>query len=441
MNRQAAQQQLYRTTTVGQLVAALVECQDQTDICHVFEHHQGSTLGFEIACQRLGIPKADWDYANNVSGFYSLVGIIGEKLGLPRHDPAAEKARRETLARLMKSPEATNQRNEPMEKAAKETKLLLDNLTDELSRELPNRKLDVWINPFQGVTYVPAGETVYLAFGINDVPSAVRTLREVYKNEGLERGVASHITAEQKLLAAGYVKAQVELRKDKLPIIGLVGKRDLVLELTSSLERVGTRVSRLEGWEHTEGGIQYRATRIPNEEGWLAQIVLPGSGQKRAGGMYHDLAEAEAKAFRMAKIVEFCQVKNIPLPPAGTLEPAPPGFDQYLRTGLNPSLKKEVKTIPEMNNNRMPYKFVGDRIITYYADNGGYCLVAYDTVNKRASQPLARSSSREEIEEMVASYDDGRKFAPKAATRKMKEMFIPAAKHIARASRGAEIER
>ena len=83
MNRQAAEQQVYRTTTVGQLLAALVECRDQTDICHVFEHHQGGTVGFEIACQRLGISKADWDYANNVSGFYALVGILAEKLGVP----------------------------------------------------------------------------------------------------------------------------------------------------------------------------------------------------------------------------------------------------------------------------------------------------------------------------------------------------------------------
>jgi hypothetical protein len=438
MNRQAAEQQVYRTTTVGQLVAALVECQDQTDICHVFEHHQGGTLGFEIACQRLGVPKADWDYANNVGGFHSLVGIIGEKLGLPRYDPAAEKARRETLAALMKSPEATDQRNEPMEKAAKETKLLLDSLTDELSRELPNRKVDVWINPFQEVTYVPAGETAYLTFGINALPSAVRALREVYKNEGLGRGVASHITAEQKLLAAGYVKAEVELRKDELPVIGVIGKRDLVSELVSSLESVGTRISWLEGWEHTERGIQYRATRIPDEEGWLAQIVLPGSGQKWAGGMYHLRDEAEAKALRMAKIVEFCQVKNLP---AATLEPAPPGFDEYLRTGLNPSVEKEVKTTPEMNSNRTPYKFVGEKIITYYPDNGGYCLVAYDTVNKRASQPLARSDSREEIERMIASYEDASMIVGKAATRKMREMFVPAAKHQPRAPRGPEIER
>src|SRR6267154_1451981 len=100
MNRQAAEQQVYRTTTVGQLVAALVECRDQTDICHVFEHHQGGTLGFEIAYQRLGISKADWDYANNVGGFYALVGIVAEKLGVPRYDPAAEKGRLEKVTGL-----------------------------------------------------------------------------------------------------------------------------------------------------------------------------------------------------------------------------------------------------------------------------------------------------------------------------------------------------
>src|SRR5260221_5966079 len=105
MNRQAAEQQVYGSTTVGQLVAALVECGDQTDICHVFEHQQGGTLGFEIACQWLGISKADWDYANNVGGFYALVGVVAEKLGAPRYDPAAEKGPGETVTGLMKSPE------------------------------------------------------------------------------------------------------------------------------------------------------------------------------------------------------------------------------------------------------------------------------------------------------------------------------------------------
>ena len=201
MNRQEAQHQVYRTTTVGQLVAALVECRDQTDICYVFEHHQGGTLGFEIACPRLGISKADWDYANNEAGFYALVGIVGEKLGLPRYDPAAEKARRETL----------DERN-------------------------------------------------------------------------------------------------------------------------------------------------------------------------------------------------------------------------------------KMKVTPEATKDRTRYKFVGDKIITYYADNGSYCLVAYDTVNKKASKPLARSNSREEIERMVASYDDARKAVGRATTRKRKDI-VATPKHQLRAPRAPELER
>ena len=75
MNRREAEQQIYRTTTVGQLLAALAESRDQTDIRHVFEHHEGGTLGFQIAYQRLGVSKSDWDYANNVAGFYALVGM------------------------------------------------------------------------------------------------------------------------------------------------------------------------------------------------------------------------------------------------------------------------------------------------------------------------------------------------------------------------------
>ncbi len=219
MNRQAAEQQVYRTTTVGQLVAALVECRDQTDICHVFEHHQGGTLGFEIACQRLGISKSDWDYANNVGGFYALVGIVAEKLGVPRYDPAAEKGRGETVTGLMKSPE----------------------------------------------------------------------------------------------------------------------------------EETRTKIS-----------------------------------------MSH--------------------------------------MDHKMR-------------VPGMSKDRAPYKIVGEKIITYYADNSGYCLVAYDTIRKKASQPLARSDSREEIERMVASYDDARKIVGKATTRKMREMFVSVAKHKPRAPRSPEIER
>ena len=67
--------------------------------------------------------------------------------------------------------------------------------------------------------------------------------------------------------------------------------------------------------------------------------------------------------------------------------------------------------------------------------------MAYDTIRKKASQPSARSDGREEIERMVASYDDARKIVGKAATRKMREMFVPAAKHQPRAPRGSQIER
>jgi hypothetical protein len=98
-------------------------------------------------------------------------------------------------------------------------------------------------------------------------------------------------------------------------------------------------------------------------------------------------------------------------------------------------------SVPGMRKDRTPYKLVGEKIITYYADNGGYYLVSYDTIRKKASQPLARSDSREEIERMVATYDDARKIVGKAATRKMREMFVPAAKHHPRAPRGPEIER
>ena len=94
MNGQVAEQQVFRTTTVGQLVAALVECRDQTDICYFFENHQGGTLGFAIAFQRLGISKADWDHANSEGGFYALVWIVAEKLGLPRYEIARRRNRK-----------------------------------------------------------------------------------------------------------------------------------------------------------------------------------------------------------------------------------------------------------------------------------------------------------------------------------------------------------
>jgi hypothetical protein len=41
VNSREAERQIYRTTTVGQLVAALVESRDNTDIRNVFAHHEG----------------------------------------------------------------------------------------------------------------------------------------------------------------------------------------------------------------------------------------------------------------------------------------------------------------------------------------------------------------------------------------------------------------
>jgi hypothetical protein len=49
MNLREAEQQIYRTTTVGQLLAALVQSRDETEIRHVFDRHKGGTRGFAIA--------------------------------------------------------------------------------------------------------------------------------------------------------------------------------------------------------------------------------------------------------------------------------------------------------------------------------------------------------------------------------------------------------
>jgi hypothetical protein len=103
MNARQAEEKIYRTDTARQLVAALIESRDQTDIRHVFDYHQGGSKGFEIASQRLGIQKAIGKFAMKKAGFYALVAIIAEKLGVPRYDAAAEKRRREAVAGLIKS--------------------------------------------------------------------------------------------------------------------------------------------------------------------------------------------------------------------------------------------------------------------------------------------------------------------------------------------------
>jgi hypothetical protein len=114
--------------------------------------------------------------------------------------------------------------------------------------------------------------------------------------------------------------------------------------------------------------------------------------------------------------------------------------EEETRTKISMNHMDHKMSVPGLGKDRTPYKFVGEKIITYYADNGGYCLVAYDTIRKKASQPLARSDSREEIERMVASYDDSRRIVGKAAARTA-EMFVPPAKNQPRTPRGQEIER
>src|SRR5258708_37967922 len=102
MNRRDAEHIVYRTGTIEQLVAALIESRDHTDIRRIFGHHEGGSRGFEIACRRLGIPKKDWGYANNVVGFLALIGILGDNLKLSKHEPAPLKTRLKKTVMSMK---------------------------------------------------------------------------------------------------------------------------------------------------------------------------------------------------------------------------------------------------------------------------------------------------------------------------------------------------
>jgi hypothetical protein len=70
-----------------QLIAAFMKSRDQTDVCYVFEDHQGSILDFEMPCRCFGVSKDDWDYAMSEGGIYFLAAIIGKQMGLPRYDP------------------------------------------------------------------------------------------------------------------------------------------------------------------------------------------------------------------------------------------------------------------------------------------------------------------------------------------------------------------
>jgi hypothetical protein len=108
------------------------------------------------------------------------------------------------------------------------------------------------------------------------------------------------------------------------------------------------------------------------------------------------------------------------------------------------SVQQEIRNAEretKMRNEQTLYKVVGDKIITYYAAGGRYCLVSYDTINKRASEPLATATNREEIERLVANYDAGKKTVRQSATRKINEMFVPGAHRDLCATRDPEGER
>jgi hypothetical protein len=89
---------------------------------------------------------------------------------------------------------------------------------------------------------VNAGYTVYLTFGVDDVPAAVRALREIYRSAGIEKGDAACEATEARLLTEGCVKAEALVRGAQKPVLRLEGKPELVSQLASSLERVGIRV-------------------------------------------------------------------------------------------------------------------------------------------------------------------------------------------------------
>src|SRR5260221_14345837 len=93
MNRRDAEHIVYRTGTIEQLVAALIESRDHTDIRRIFGHHEGGSRGFEIACRRLAIATNELGSANDVGGLRRLTGGHGSKLKLPKQDPGPGQTR------------------------------------------------------------------------------------------------------------------------------------------------------------------------------------------------------------------------------------------------------------------------------------------------------------------------------------------------------------
>jgi hypothetical protein len=379
---------VYRTTTVGQLIAALLECRDQTEICRVFEHHKGGTADFEIICQRLGISKADWDYANKEAGFYALVGMVADKLAVPRYDPAAEKAQQENVVRPTKSVQPIDHRS-------------------------------------------------YAGIGSRQTPPHVLAAMTAVAKVLAERGYILRSGGAGGADSA-FEKGADTAKEIFLPWRGFNGHSSRFYDPSSQASEIAEKYH--PAWPGVKESVRKLMTRNTHQVlgkdcndpvDFVICFTSHGAG---AGGT--------GQAIRIAKDYQ------IPVIDLGFFERA---TTQQIVTrtldAVNRVINRQQPEIgnkepePKMTSNRMPYKFVGDKIITYYADNSGYCLVAYDTVNKRASEPLARANSREEIERMVADYDGTTKRVGKAATRKMKEMFLARLPRQAHAARGPELER
>jgi hypothetical protein len=389
MTRKKAEKQMHRTTTVGQLVAALRECRDQTDVSHVFEHYQGGTRGFEIACQRLGISKSDWDYAIKEAGFYGLVGIVGEKLGLPRYDPAADKARREMLIGRIKSRRPVNE----------------------------NRRSYAGIGSRQTPAHVLAA--------ITEVAKVLAERGYILRSGGAEGADAAFENGAGKakeifLPWRGFNQNDSQLYEPSQRATELAESyHPAWLSLSEAVRKLMARNTH-----------QILGQDCNTPVDFVVCYTKAGAGKGGTG-----------QALRIA------EDHQIPVIDLGFFEQGSPA--QIIAQTLGAvqraiSVGQEIRNAEwetKMRNEQTPYKFVGDKIITYYAAGGRYCLVAYDTINKRASEPLATTTNREEIERLVAKYDSGKKTVRRSATRKINEMFVSGAHRDPRASHGPDVER
>ena len=162
-----------------------------------------------------------------------------------------------------------------MDIAAHEIKRLFNDLAGDLSQEWPDRSLHIWISPTKDVEYLPVNSLVYLTFAIDAVPKAIEELQDIYKNEGFKQGVAAEIRAEKKLLAEGYVKLDVMLRKDREPLVAFVGEEEMISELQSNLQRSGISVAQQlpVSTQITNGGraqdeLQLTYTVTHSDQGW-----------------------------------------------------------------------------------------------------------------------------------------------------------------------------